>query len=156
MDILTFELDSRRHAFRADHVVQVVQMVEISPLPGAPAVIEGVVNVRGTVVPVFDIRARLGLPPRAIDPGQHLVILASGKRASAVRVDTAEDFVTISDADITKSAMLADAGVKGASPRHVAGIAATADGTTIIYDVGAFLSPPESEALDNALGAPRG
>jgi purine-binding chemotaxis protein CheW len=131
-------------------------MVEISPLPGAPAIIEGIVNVRGTVVPVFDIRARLGLPPRAIDAGQHLVILSSGKRASAVRVDTAEDFVTISDADITKPASLAESGVKGASPRHLAGIAATPDGTTIIYDVASFLSRPESEALEEALGAPRG
>ena len=156
MDILTFELDSRRHAFRADHVVQVVQMVEISALPGAPAVIEGVVNVRGTIVPVFDIRARLGLPPRAIHPAQHLVILSSGKRSSAIRVDTTQDFVTISDADITKSALLAESGIEGAGPRHVAGIAATADGTTIIYDVAAFLSRPESEALDQALGASLG
>ena len=131
-------------------------MVEISPLPGAPSVIEGIINVRGTIVPVFDIRERLGLPARTIDPAQHLVILSTGKRTSAVRVDTAEDFITISDADITKSASLADSGVKGASPRHVAGIAATADGTTIIYDVATFLSRPEAEALDDALGVPRG
>ena len=156
MDVLTFELERQVHAFRADHVIQVVQMVEIAPLPGAPAVIEGIVNVRGTIVPVFDIRSRLGLPASAIDPRQHLIILSSGKRASAVRVDSAEDFVTVSDADITKSTSLAESGVRGVSPRHVAGIAATADGTTIIYDVGSFLSPSESEALDSALGAARG
>jgi len=149
VDILTFELDERRHAFRADHVMQVVQMVEISPLPGAPAVIEGIVNVRGTIVPVFDLRARLGLPPRAIDPGQHLVILASGARSSAVRVDMADDFVSIPDADIAIS--LTDSGVRGASSRHVAGIAATPDGTTIIYDLAAFLSASETESLDHAL-----
>ncbi len=153
MDILTFELDSRRHGFRVEDVVQVVQMVEISPLPGAPAVIEGVVNVRGSIVPVFDLRSRLGLPARAIDPTQHLIILASGTRASAVRVDSAEDFVSIPDADITGS--IADSGIDG-SPRHVAGIAATADGTTIIYDLAAFLSPSEAEALDDAVATAHG
>ncbi len=149
MDVLTFELDNRLHAFRAADVVQVVQMVEISPLPGAPAVIEGIVNVRGTIVPVFDLRARLGLPAREIDPGQHLVILAAGARPSAVRVDAADDFVSISDADIAVS--LEDMGVGGARPRHVAGVAATPDGTTIIYDLAAFLSPSETEKLDDAL-----
>jgi len=154
MDILTFDLDSRRHAFRADHVVQVVQMVDISPLPGAPAVIEGIVNVRGSIVPVLDLRARLGLPARPIDPAQHLVILASGTRSSAVRVDAADDFVSIPDADIAAS--LADSGIGGAGARHVAGIAATADGTTIIYDLAAFLSQIETESLDKALMASRG
>ncbi|MGI8401940.1 MAG: chemotaxis protein CheW [Gemmatimonadaceae bacterium] len=154
MDILTFELDGRRHAFRADDVVQVVQMVEVSPLPGAPAVIEGIVNVRGAVVPVFDLRARLGVAARGIDPSQHLVILASGARSSAVRVDVAEDFVSIPDADIAVS--LADSGLSQASSRHIAGVAATADGTTIIYDLAAFLSQSETETLDNALATARG
>jgi purine-binding chemotaxis protein CheW len=154
MDILTFELDSRRHGFRADHVVQVVQMVEISPLPGAPAVIEGIVNVRGTIVPVFDLRARLGLPARAIDPAQHLVILSTGARSSAVRVDAAEDVVTIPDADVAVS--LEDSGIGGTGSPHVAGIAVTADGTTIIYDLAAFLSQSEAERLDDALATTNG
>jgi purine-binding chemotaxis protein CheW len=154
VDILTFELDNRRHAFRADDVVQVVQMVEISPLPGAPAVIEGIVNVRGSIVPVFNLRARLGLPARPIDPAQHLVILASGARSSAVRVDAADDFISILDADITVS--LSDSGVSQAGSRHLAGIAATPDGTTIIYDLAAFLSQSETETLDQALATASG
>ncbi len=154
MDILTFELDNRLHAFRADDVVQIVQMVEISPLPGAPAVIEGIVNVRGTIVPVFDLRARLGLPARAIDPAQHLVILASGARSSAVRVDAADDFVSIPDSGIAAS--LADSGVKGAGSRHIAGVAATPDGTTVIYDLAAFLSRSETDTLDAALATANG
>jgi purine-binding chemotaxis protein CheW len=154
LDILTFELDDRLHAFRADDVVQVVQMVEISPLPGAPDIIEGIVNVRGTIVPVFDLRARLGLPARAIDPAQHLVILATGKRSSAVRVDAADDFVSIPDSDIAAS--LADSGVNGAGSRHVAGIAATPDGTTVIYDLTAFLSQSEIDTLDGALATANG
>jgi len=129
-------------------------MVEIAPLPGAPAIIEGVVNVRGSVVPVFDLRSRLGLPARPIDPAQHLVILASGARASAVRVDSVEDFVSIDDGDIAAS--IADSGIGSAAPRHVAGIAATADGTTIIYDLAAFLSQSEAKTLDDALATTSG
>jgi hypothetical protein len=66
-----------------------------------------------------------------------------------VRVDVAEDFVSIPDADIAVS--LADSGLGEAGSRHAAGIAATPDGTTIIYDLAAFLSQSESETLDHAL-----
>ena len=156
MDILTFDLDTQRYAFPAERVVQVVQMVAISPLPGAPDIVEGIVNVRGTVVPVFDLRARMGLPARAIDPGQHLVILTGEGRPAAVRVDAAEDFISIPNADIAGSGALADAGIGAAGTRHVAGIAATADGTMVIYDLAAFLSNTESTTLDQALAATGG
>ena len=151
VDILTFDLDGQRYGFPADSVVQVVQMVAISPLPGAPAIVEGVVNVRGAIVPVFDLRARFTLPPRPLDPGQHLVILRAGTRQSAVRVDAVEDFVSIPDAEIAGPGALAGSGIGARGTRHVAGVAATADGTTIIYDLSAFLSLDESATLDDAL-----
>lgn len=156
MDILTFELDSQRYAFPAERVVQVVQMVAISPLPGAPAIVEGVVNVRGTVVPVFDLRARLRLPARDVTAGQHLIILAGSPRQAAVRVDAADEFLSIPDADIAAAAELGDRGIGADGTRHVAGIAATPDGTTVIYDLAAFLSPAEAGTLDDALASTGG
>ncbi len=130
-------------------------MVAIAPLPGAPEIVEGVINVRGTIVPVFNLRARFGLPARPVDPSQHLVILGTATRPAAVRVDAAEDFISIPDADITSAAALADTGLGVEGTRHVAGVAATPDGTTIIYDLAAFLSLDESAILDHAL-APSG
>ncbi len=156
MDILTFELDGQRYAFPADKIVQVVQMVAVSPLPGAPPVVEGVVNVRGKVVPVFDLRSRFGLPPRTIHPSQHLIILSGSPRLAAVRVDAAEDFISLPDAQITPAAPLSEAGIAASATRHVAGIAATEDGTTVIYDLSAFLSLSESSTLDAALAATGG
>ena len=156
MDILTFELDGQRYAFPADRIVEVVQMVAIFPLPGAPRVVEGVVNVRGKVVPVFDLRGRFGLPPRPIDPGQHLIILSGSPRDAAVRVDAAEDFLSVPDAQISSSGPLAEAGIGSAGTRHVAGIAATEDGTTVIYDLSTFLSLSESGSLDEALASTGG
>ena len=156
VDILTFELDGQRYAFPAEKIVQVVQMVAISPLPGAPPVVEGVVNVRGKVVPVFDLRGRFGLPPRPIDPGQHLIILNGSPRHAAVRVDAAEDFVSIPDGEITPAAPLQAAGIASSATRNVAGIASTVDGTTVIFDLAAFLSLSESASLDQALASSGG
>ena len=130
-------------------------MVEITPLPGAPAVVEGVVNVRGTVVPVLDLRARFGLPPRAVDPGQHLIILGGGTRAAAVRVDAADDFISVPDGEVAGPGSFAESTTGVTSVRHLAGVAATVEDTTVILNLAEFLSSSESEALDHAL-APGG
>ncbi len=150
VDILTFELDGQRYAFPSDQVVRVVQMVAVTPLPGAPAVVEGVVDVHGTIVPVFDLRARAGLPPRAVDPSQHLVVLRGTDRNVAVRVDDVSDFVEVPDANITEMAGLAGTGV-GTGVRHISGVASTVDGTVVIHDLLNFLSLSESAALESAL-----
>src|SRR5205085_6551817 len=59
-----------------------------------PAV-EGVVNLRGRVVPVFDLRVRLGLPARAVAPSDHLIVAQSGGRLVALRVDRALDLIQL-------------------------------------------------------------
>jgi len=154
VDILTFELDSQRYAVPADQVVRVVRMVAVTPLPGAPAVVEGVVDVHGTMVPVFDLRVRAGLSARAIHPSQHLIVLRGLDRYVAVRVDDAADVVSVDEADITGLPALAAAGI-GAGVQHISGVAATSDGTMLIYDLRAFLSQSEAAALATAL-APAG
>src|SRR5262249_18625738 len=68
LDVVVFEVHGRQYALPAGQVRELVRAVALVPLPGAPAVVEGVFNLRGKVVPVLDIRGRFGLPPRALDP----------------------------------------------------------------------------------------
>jgi purine-binding chemotaxis protein CheW len=90
VDTLLFELDGQRYGLPAERVREILRMVAISPLPGAPEAVEGIVNVRGEIVPVYDVRKRFGLPARAIDPAEHLVVLTCRDRAAAIRVGVAE------------------------------------------------------------------
>jgi purine-binding chemotaxis protein CheW len=130
-------------------VREIVRAVAITPVPGAPAIIEGAVNVRGQIVPVVDVRARLGLEARPLDPDQFLVFVDAGTRRIALRVDEVDDLVEI------------DAGVVGSSEalspalRGVAGLAARPDGVLVIYDVDLFISHAEGESLDATLAALR-
>ncbi|MFL5494727.1 MAG: chemotaxis protein CheW [Gemmatimonadales bacterium] len=63
IQLLTFELADRSFGLPSRLLVEVARAVSVAPLPGAPRIIEGVINVRGALVPVLDIRARFGLPP---------------------------------------------------------------------------------------------
>jgi len=60
---VVFRLESGQYALPLEHVVEVLRMVSIRPVPEGPAWLAGVINLRGRVLPIMDLRARLGLPP---------------------------------------------------------------------------------------------
>ncbi|MEP6689548.1 MAG: chemotaxis protein CheW [Gemmatimonadaceae bacterium] len=145
MELLVFQLDGARYALALDAVREVVRAVAVTPLPGAPDVVHGVIDVRGSVVPVFDLRARLGTTPREIDPDDQFVLANAGARVVALQVDRVE---WMAEVDVT--AVSAD--VARDTP-HIAGVARLADGLVLIHDLETFLSESEVVALDDAMRA---
>jgi purine-binding chemotaxis protein CheW len=123
----------------------VARAVAIEPLPGSPSIVEGVINVRGALVPVVDIRARFCLPPRALTPDQHLIIARTGPRLVALRVDRARDLIAV-DQDAIEASDRVAPGLE-----HVVGVARLADGLLLIHDLESFLSLDEARQVDGAL-----
>jgi purine-binding chemotaxis protein CheW len=136
-----------RLAWPVAAVREIVRAVAITRLPGAPALVEGVIDVRGTLVPVLDLRARFGVPARPLDPSEQMVILTAGARTVACRVDRTDSIV-----ELDPDALAEPAGLAAAS-RGVAGIATMSDGLVIVHDVDGFLAESEARALDEAVAA---
>ncbi len=147
VDLLTFDLAQRRIAVLATAVQAVTRAVAVSALPKAPPIVEGVVNFRGILVPVLDIRQRFGLPSRALTPDQHMIIARSGPRSVALRVDRAVNLTSVDEADI-ESVPHVVPGVE-----YVAGIAMLPDGLIVIHDLDRFLSLDEAAQVDASLSA---
>ena len=129
----------------ATAVREIVRAVAITPVPGAPPIIEGAVNLRGQLVPVVDVRRRLALPAKALDPDEFLVVMQHGARTLALRVDDVDDLVEI-DPDAMEGSVELSPALRG-----LAGLAARADGVLVIYDPAAFVSQAEAEAVDALL-----
>jgi purine-binding chemotaxis protein CheW len=146
-DLLVFALGPHRFGLPAEVVVEVVRVVASTPLPGAPATVEGVINVRGTIVPVLDVRARFGLPAADVDPDQHLILARAGPRVVALRVDRALALQAISDDAVVPVERMAP------GTPLVSGVARLPDGVLVIHDIERFLSFEERERLDVALAA---
>jgi purine-binding chemotaxis protein CheW len=146
-EVLIFELQEHRYAVPASVVAEVVRAVALVPVAGTPRAVEGVFNLRGTVVPVVDVRARFGVPRVPLDPSQHFAIVRIGARRVALRVDRVETLVTID------TSRIAPAQASLPSAQHVAGVATLDDGLVVIYDVDAFLSQTEAEELAPTLDA---
>jgi len=142
--LLTFELSRQRYGIPLRDVSEVVRAVSLAPLPKAPPIVEGVINLPGTIVPVLDIRARFKLPSKAIAPADHLVIARAKHRLVAVRVERALGLVRLTTREVDDLASLAP------TSEYVAGAAKLPDGIGLIHDLATFLSAAEDEALSDA------
>src|SRR5262249_37195624 len=125
-------------------VSEVVRAVSLAPLPKAPPIVEGVINLRGTIIPVLDIRARFKLPSKAIAPADHLVIARAKHRLVAVRVDRALGLVRWTRSEVVHTASVAP------TSAYVAGPAKLHDGIVLIHALAPFLSAAEDAALSDA------
>jgi purine-binding chemotaxis protein CheW len=82
-----FTAASQTYALPAESVVMVLRMAAPTVVPGAPPHVRGVLNLHGLLVPVIDVRVRLGAPPAPPRPGDHLIVAAEGGRRVALAVD---------------------------------------------------------------------
>lgn len=147
LEILVFELAGQRFGVEAYTVVEIARAVAITPLPKAPTVIEGVINRRGVIVPVLDIRRRFRLASKPLEPSDHLVVARAGNRTVALRVDRVHALLTVDAKDVEQG--------KQAVPEsdYVAGIAKLTDGLVVLHDIATFLSQAEAVDVDDALAA---
>lgn len=85
---LTFVLGAERHAIALPLVKEIRVFDQLTPVPNVPAYIPGLMNLRGSLVPVVDLRTRLGLPCPQYDKQTVIVVLLLGKKRVGVIVDT--------------------------------------------------------------------
>jgi purine-binding chemotaxis protein CheW len=146
-ELLIFEVGGQRYGLPAADVREVLRAVTLTPLPHAPALVEGVINVRGTLIPVLDLRARFRLPPQPLDHTDHLIVARAAVRLVALRVDRALELARPDPAAVER----AEAVVPGVV--YVAHLAKLPDGIVLIHDLNTFLSHAEAAELAEALSA---
>jgi purine-binding chemotaxis protein CheW len=122
-DILVFELDGQRFGVLASAVAVVCRMVRITILPKAPSIVQGVINFRGKLAPVLNIRARFGLLQRSVAHTDYLIIANAGTRLAAIPVEQVPE----------------------------AGVGKLADGLVLVHNPESFLTQAEVEMLAEAI-----
>jgi purine-binding chemotaxis protein CheW len=75
--LVVVRLQGTEHALPVEHVVEVLRMVAVTPLAEAPPWLLGVIDLRGRVIPVVDLRRRLGMPPREPDLSTPILVVRS-------------------------------------------------------------------------------
>jgi len=95
MELVLFEVGKGRFAFSAIGVSKVLDDLPVTPLPYAPADVEGLVNVAGAVYLKVDLAARLGLGERSADPNGNLLMVTARQDTVVVQVDRVFNKITV-------------------------------------------------------------
>jgi len=143
--LVAFSLDGQRYALPLPVIERVLRMVEVSPLPKAPAVVLGVINFHGQVIPVLDLQRRFGRPSNNHGPASSLLVARTSRRTMALPVNEVVGVKEVAAETVT----LPDAVFPGIG--LVAGIVALSDGVLFIHDLETFLSLDEEQRLTEAL-----
>ncbi|OGT83670.1 MAG: chemotaxis protein CheW [Gammaproteobacteria bacterium RIFCSPLOWO2_02_FULL_61_13] len=143
--LVLFTIDGQTYALPLAAAERVLRMVEVTPLPGAPGAVEGVINIQGDVVTVVSVRRRLGLADRPVGVADSLIVARARARRVAIIAELVLGVVA-RPVDAVVSAGDIAPGIE-----HIDGVLKTSDGLVLIHDLDRFFSAGEEQSLDLAL-----
>ncbi len=133
---LTFQLGDETYAVAVDGVTEITTMFRITPVPGCRPWVRGLINLRGRVVPVLDVRARLGMDERAYDAATCILIVEHDSVSAGLVVDQVFDVIEL---DPTRVEQPPDA--QQAAQACIQGIHRGEDRIRIMLDLASLLDP---------------
>jgi len=143
--MVVFTLDDLTYALPLNQVIRVIHAVEFRKLPKAPEIVAGIINVKGEIIAVIDVRKRFGIKSREIDPDDQLIIADTGKRKVALWVDKVEGVENLN------ASQRVDTSEALSYAKYINGVVKVADNLILIYDLEQFLNLEEESQLEIAL-----
>ncbi len=144
LQFVLFEIEGVRYGVEVERVLEIITRPEVSPVPSALDCVEGVINLRGKVLPVLDLRRRFRLGGDA-GTSTHIVIMQLHSETAGISVDGVSQVVRI-PVDAIEPPPPA---ITGPQARYVVGIAKHQDHLVVILDLDRAFEPDEL-ALDTA------
>jgi purine-binding chemotaxis protein CheW len=143
---LTFRLDGQEYGIAILKVQEIKGWDRMTPIPNSPPYVKGVLNLRGVIVPVFDLRLRFGLPEAERDAFTVIIVVNIGGRLAGIVVDSVSDVINVG------------AEQKCAAPEYdgqrnrefIQGLAQVEDKLLIILDIDRMVIPETMDKTEAA------
>lgn len=144
---LSFQLSKEEYGIAILKVREIIGMVDVTPLPRTPDFVRGVINLRGRIIPVIDLRRKFGMEPAEFTSETCIVVVDVGRDVdSAFRVgcivDTVSEVLTISSEHFEATPRCANA-----SGDYIAGLAKLKDRVLILLDIERVISDIDPATL---------
>jgi len=149
---MTFQLAKEVYGLEILAVREIIGLMEITRLPRSPPFIRGVINLRGKVIPVVDLRTKFGMEPAEATEQTVIIVVQCqvGGRALTMGlfVDLVLEVLTIEGSQIEPPPDLGSASIEG---QFIRGVGKTAHGVAFLLDTARILSGQDVGALGAAL-----
>lgn len=135
LQFVSFNLDGEKFGVDILSVREIVRMQPITRLPNVPDFIEGVINLRGEIIPVINLRRQLGMPPKESDEKSRIMVIELGDKKVGLIVDTVYRVLKVDEDKVEPppEAVKLDS-------RHIAGIAKLNGDFMVILDLEGLIS----------------
>ena len=147
--LVSFVVNGEEFGVNILTVQEIIRPIDITRVPHAPAFVEGVINLRGRIIPVIDLRKRFDFPPRANDEDTRIVVLEMDQQVVGFVTDAVREVLRVDASTIEPAPELA----VGIDAHYLRGVVKLEDRLLILLDLEGVLSDAEVRALDGLEGA---
>jgi purine-binding chemotaxis protein CheW len=146
LQIVGFRIGNETYGVRIGSVREIVRVPEITAVPSAPDSIEGVINLRGKIIPVMDLRKRFGLTEITTDKKNRILVVEVDNKLLGLIVNSASEVLKIPPSEIEAPGSVFADGESG----YVTGVGKLKGRLIILLDISKLLHRPELKRLEEA------
>jgi len=139
-----FKLEAEMFGLDINKVKEIIVYQEPTHMPGGSSVIEGIINLRGHVIPIFSLRKKFSFPEHENTRGTRIIVVEAGNNTVGIVVDGVSEVVMISGSVIEKPSSLLTSTV---NENYITGVAKMESGLTVILDLEKVISRDMAEAV---------
>jgi len=147
--LVVFDLAGERYGVEINAVREIIRMQEVTHVPDSPDYVEGVMNLRGSMIPVVDLRRRFGLPVTDVTTDSRVVVVDISGEGIGVIVDAVTEVLRISEASVSPTSTV----ITTEDSFYIEGIARLDDRLLILLDIERALSGHVDELTATHLAA---
>lgn len=140
-----FKLGNEEYGLDIMLVNAIEKYVNMVRIPNAPAYIRGIINLRGDIIPVFNLRQKFGLPPRDLDDNTKLIVTKSQNILMAYEVDEVKEILEIPLSNISETPTI----VKGPDTSYIKAVANINGRMLVLLDHNGIISETEKVRIEN-------
>ena len=132
---LLFNIDDTKYGVSLEYVLEIINVQTITQVPGVAHYIKGIINLRGKIIPIIDVRLKLGLPEREYDDKPCIIVLNVNEVQVGVIVDRVSEVVNAENSQLSVPSEVGEA-----TSRYLSSILELEDKIVLIIDCEKFFS----------------
>src|SRR5215468_550713 len=146
LQIVGFRIGNETYGVRIASVREIVRVPEITTVPSAPDMVEGVINLRGKIIPVMDLRKRFGAAPAQADKKNRILVVELENRLLGLIVSSASEVLKIPPSEIEPPGTVFAEGESS----YVTGVGKLKGRLIILLDIARLMRQPEFKKFEEA------
>ena len=148
MQLVSFTLAKETYGIEITKVREIILITEITHVPEAPAFLRGLINLRSTVIPVIDLRARFGMPPGEVSDENRIMVLQACGKTIGIVVDAVSEVLRVKQEQIAPPPPT----VAGLGRDYLSGLVKLDKQLLILLDIDKIFGDEEMDVMKDAVG----